>query len=104
MRRALAAFWVLAAVLPAAPAHADECHPDPAERAYLAEVAEGDVPVKPPNGALQVGHRACRDLRAGMSPEEVIATDFGVFGGAWGQTIIDAAQHHLCPDTLPPGG
>jgi hypothetical protein len=101
MKRALAAGLALAAVVPAPTSHAnDPDHPDPAERAYLAEIAEEGVPVKPPNGALQVGHWACHDLRLGMSPEEVIATHFGVFGPAWGPIIVDAAQHHLCPDTL----
>lgn len=103
-KQALAAGLVLAPVLLAPTSNADEKHPNPAERAYLFELTQFDVPVRPPTGALQAGHWICDDLHRGISPEEVHETHFRGFYKDWGPAIVDAARHHLCPDTLTEGG
>ncbi len=77
---------------------------NPAERAYVVEVEPSGVPVRPPTGVLQAGRWVCDDLHRGIPPEEIIATHFGAFADTWGPPVVDAARHHLCPDTLTGGG
>jgi len=53
-----------------------------------------------PDIQVQMGHRACGWLRAGLeTPESAIAA----FDGRAGYAIVPAAQQELCPDTLGPG-
>lgn len=102
MKRALLVGLVLAPLFLVPTAHAEpRDNPTPAERAYLAEVEQRGVPVRPPKGALEAGHWACDDLRSGMPPQEVATKHFGAFASDFGPAVVDAAQHHLCPDALP---
>jgi hypothetical protein len=79
---------------------APQAHAD-AEQGYLDELAQNGVPMgRGPGGALRGGREVCDDLHHGMSPEQIIGTQMGVFGGVWGPAIVAAAQRHLCPDTL----
>lgn len=71
------------------------------EQGYLDQLTQNGVPMgRGPGGALRGGREVCDDLHYGMSPEQIIGTQMGIFGPLWGQSIVDAAQHHLCPDTL----
>jgi Protein of unknown function (DUF732) len=100
MKRAIAiAALAVASVVQVPTAHADD------EQGYLDELAQSGVPMGgSPGSQLRGGREVCDDLHHGMSPDQIINTQFGVFGGVMGAPIVHAAQHHLCPDTLPPGG
>jgi hypothetical protein len=93
MKTITTAIAVTALALLAAPvAHADDA-------SYLADLsAKGAFMPQGPNQAIAAGYHACTDLRNGMPPNAIVAA-FG-WGGAWAPAYIDAAQHHLCPDTL----
>ena len=99
MKRAFAMAALVASVVTAPVAHADD------EQGYLDELTQNGVPMgNGPGGALRGGREVCDNLHHGMSADQVANTQFGPFGFAWGATIVAAAQHHLCPDTLAPGG
>jgi hypothetical protein len=86
---------IAAALMVAAPAHADE-------RSYLDDLRANGVPVglpgQPPAQLIQAGDLACRLLRTGMSPDEVVA-QFGALA-FFARQGVDSAQRELCPDTL----
>jgi hypothetical protein len=95
MKRLTAMAALIASVLLAPTAHADD------EQGYLDELTQHGIPMgNGPGGALRAGREVCDDLHHGMSADQVANTQFGVFGAAWGPSIVAAAQHHLCPDTL----
>lgn len=81
-----------AAVLLAAPAHAD------GDSFYKYIDDHGIMRYEFPGGLLATGLQMCQMLHAGQTPEQV--------RGMGGLTImdtagvLDAAQHELCPDTL----
>ncbi|EFG77112.1 hypothetical protein HMPREF0591_2980 [Mycobacterium parascrofulaceum ATCC BAA-614] len=81
-----------AATVVAAPAHADE-------NSYLADLQARGVPFLIPAKAVSDGYRVCSEIRAGESPQTAAQT-FGIYYNALGPTIVDIAQHDLCPDTL----
>lgn len=89
---ALAAFTTTIAVTLAAPAHADE-------QSYLNYLASHGVPAWPAGPGVKAGHDACTALRDGGTPEGFIGR-MGAMGALYGQTVVYAAQHELCPDTL----
>ncbi len=99
MKRAIAiAALAVASVVLVPTARADD------EQGYLDELAQNGVPMgNGPGGALRGGREVCDDLHHGMSPEQIIGTQLWALGAS-GPAIVHAAQHHLCPDTLPPGG
>jgi hypothetical protein len=79
-----------AAAVGIAPAHADE-------NSYLADMQGHGVPFLIP--AKADGYRVCGEIRGGESPQTAAGT-FGIYYNALGPTIVDIAQHDLCPDTL----
>jgi hypothetical protein len=76
-------------------AHADE-------NSYIAVLSEHGVPMLAgPNRAILAGYQLCRQLRDGASPEIVASQyQFNWILAPYAPTVIDAAQHNLCPDTL----
>lgn len=83
---------VAVGVVVAAPAGADD-------QAFIADLNARGVPqLIPPAREIGGGYQVCGMMRNGMSPE-VAAQQFGMLN-QWGPTIVDAAQHDLCPDTL----
>jgi Protein of unknown function (DUF732) len=87
--------WIFAvmsaAVVVAAPAHADG-------NQYLADLAAHGVPMVSQGNALDQGLKVCDALRAGVTPQQTFG-NFGVFTG-FAPVIVDLAQHDLCPETL----
>jgi hypothetical protein len=93
-----------AAMLGAAPAHADDA-------GYLAALdAQGVFRSGTPDARLSAGHKFCAELRGGASPDQIAAhyRSLPTFGapsmiddlrGSLGP-VIAIAQHELCPDTL----
>ena len=92
------------ALLSSAPAHADDA-------SYLAALdAQGVFRSGPPNARLSAGHKFCNELRSGATPDQV--ADSYVRQPSFGgpsmvddltvnlRSVIDIAQHELCPDTL----
>ena len=45
-------------------------------------------------------NKICAQLDAGMSTDDA-AKQLGIEGQIWGPQIVSAAQHDLCPKTLP---
>ncbi len=78
-------------VAAAAPAHADG-------NQYLADLAAHGVPMVSQANALDQGLKVCGALRSGVTPEQTFGNS-GFFTG-FAPTIVDLAQHDLCPDTL----
>lgn len=92
MIRRLLAVLSAAALVGAAPAHADE-------GGYLAALQAAGVPVVIQATAISTGYTVCGQIRGGESPATA-AQQWGIYSAAWGPAIVDAAQHNLCPDTL----
>lgn len=98
--------WIVAPVVSlaaalafAAPAHADDA-------GYLDYVRSHGVPYSNlnPAGVLGEGYEMCAQMHEGMSPQDA-ANQYGGIDRIWTPAIVYAAQHELCPDTLPaPGG
>jgi len=94
MKTLLAALAIPAAVLVAAPAHADEA-------GYLDAVRNGGMPIISEPMTLSSGYEICGLMRNGASREAAAANAVGVlYVNSIGMTYVDAAQRHLCPDTL----
>lgn len=89
---AIAMFSAAASVIAAPAAHADE-------QSYLADLQAHGVPFLVPAQAVSNGYRVCGEIRGGESPATAAQT-FGIYYNALGPTIVDIAQHDLCPDTL----
>jgi Protein of unknown function (DUF732) len=51
--------------------------------------------------ALGDGYRICAQIHEGMSPDDAVNQYFG-FDRLWSPATVYAAQHELCPNTLPP--
>lgn len=97
--------WIVApvAALAAAVAFAG---PAPAaggddEAGYLDYVRSHGVPYSNlnPDGVLGSGYHYCALIHEGMSPQRIIDSDRGI-SLIWTPTIVYAAQHFLCRDTL----
>lgn len=70
--------------------------------------AAGPIPGSaPPTGHIQMGYLICDQLRINPStddlPQRVFGRAFWVYDRITPQ-VVDAAQHHLCPDTLGAAG
>jgi hypothetical protein len=53
-----------------------------------------------PDGAIVAqGYMACNRLHLGESPEQLLA-QLSPNDAGTGRMLLNAAQHHLCPDTL----
>lgn len=77
----------------AVPAHGDEA-------SYLDAVRNGGMPIISEPLTLASGYEICGLMRNGASREAAAAKGVDVlFVNAIGMTYVDAAQHHLCPDT-----
>jgi len=75
-------------------AHADEA-------GYLDAVRSGGRPVISEPLTLSSGYEICGLMRNGASREAAAAQAVGfLYVNSIGMTYVDAAQHHLCPDTL----
>ncbi|WP_136246027.1 DUF732 domain-containing protein [Mycobacterium intracellulare] len=88
---------VSAAVAAAIAFGAGRAHADDAS--YLADLQARGVPFLVPAQAVHDGYRVCSDIRNG-EPPQIVAQSFGIYYNAVGPTIVDIAQHDLCPDTL----
>jgi hypothetical protein len=93
--------WIVAPLVPlaaaltlAAPAHADE-------QGYIDYLNSHGVPTVIRSAALGDGYKICAQIHEGMSPDDAINQYFG-FDRLWSPTTVYAAQHELCPNTLPP--
>jgi hypothetical protein len=93
--------WIVAPLVPlaaaltlAAPAHADE-------QSYIDYLSSHGVPTWNRAAALGDGYRICAQIREGMSPDDAVNQSFG-FDRLWSPATVYAAQHELCPNTLPP--
>jgi len=86
----------LAALAFAGPALADD------EAGYLDYVRSHGVPYSNlnPDGVLGTGYQMCAQIHEGMS-REAAANQYGGMDRIWTPAIVYAAQHYLCPDTLP---
>ncbi|MCV7257819.1 DUF732 domain-containing protein [Mycobacterium shimoidei] len=104
MRKQLLAGVAVAAGLIGSVIGAPSAHAD--EQAFLNELRSNGFPgltfagQQMPDGAVVAqGYMACNRLHLGESPDQLIAqvnpNDAGI-----GRMIVQAAQHHLCPDTL----
>jgi hypothetical protein len=56
---------------------------------------------RPPFGNAWGWLKICAQIREGMSPDDAINQYMG-FSRLWSPTTVYAAQHELCPNTLPP--
>lgn len=97
MKRLIACTTLVAAGLGFATFYAEKAHAD--EASYLADLAGHNIPVMIPASAVSDGYRVCREIREGESPATAAQT-FGPYFNVVGTTIVDIAQHDLCPDTL----
>ncbi|AXN43491.1 hypothetical protein MM1218R_01543 [Mycobacterium marinum] len=80
-----------AALVAAAPARGDD-------DAYVTDLQSRGIPMPAgPAAAVGKGYEICAQIRNGMSPEAA-ANQWGIWN-VWGPVVVDAAQHHLCPDT-----
>ena len=93
--------WIVAPLVPvtaalalSAPAHADE-------QSYIDYLSSHGVPTWNRAAALGDGYRICAQIREGMSPDDAVNQSFG-FDRLWSPATVYAAQHELCPNTLPP--
>jgi hypothetical protein len=93
--------WIVAPLVPlaaaltlAAPAHADE-------QSFIDYLNSHGVPTFNRSAALGDGYKICAQIHEGMSPDDAINQYMG-FGRLWSPTTVFAAQHELCPNTLPP--
>jgi hypothetical protein len=82
------------AVAPAASADADSY------LAYLSSKGVNPIGTMTPGNLVIGGFRMCELIHSGMSPQDA-AGSMGLFAGMLGAPVVEAAQHELCPDTLP---
>lgn len=94
--------WIVAPLVPlvaglafAVPARADE-------QGYIDYLNSHGVPTVMRSATLGDGYQICAQIKEGMSPDDAINQSFG-FQRLWSPAIVYAAQHELCPNTLPPG-
>jgi hypothetical protein len=94
--RIIAPLVVLAAAAAfAMPAHADD-------QSFLNDLRASGMPVMYEPYYVGLGYKICAQIQAGMSTQDA-ASQLGIEGQIWGPQIVSAAQHDLCPKTLPPG-
>jgi Protein of unknown function (DUF732) len=86
--------WAAAAAF-AWPAHADD-------QSFLNDLRASGMPVMYEPYYVGLGYKICAQIQAGMSTQDA-ASQLGIEGQIWGPQIVSAAQHDLCPKTLPPG-
>jgi hypothetical protein len=92
--------WIVAPLIPfataavfATPAHADD-------QGFLNDLRSSGMPVMYEPYYVGLGYKICAQLGAGMSTADA-ASQLGIEGQIWGPQIVSAAQHELCPKTLP---
>jgi hypothetical protein len=80
-------------------AHADD-------EAFLNETRSNGFPgltfagqQMPDGAAVAQGYMACNRLHLGESPEQLLS-QLSPNDAGTGRMLVNAAQHHLCPDTL----
>jgi Protein of unknown function (DUF732) len=90
---ALSGAAVAAALIAAAPAHADG-------DSYIRYLNDHNIFVPGINDAVRIsrGSQVCTSLHNSMTPQQIIDANPIVYFDLRG--VIDAAQHELCPDTL----
>jgi Protein of unknown function (DUF732) len=86
---------LVAAAAFATPAHADD-------QGFLNDLRVSGMPVMYEPYYVGLGYKICAQIQAGMSTADA-ASQLGIEGQIWGPQIVSAAQHDLCPKTLPPG-
>jgi len=94
--------WIIAPllVLVAAAAFATPAHAD--DQSFLNDLRASGMPVMYEPYYVGLGYKICAQIQAGMSTQDA-ASQLGIEGQIWGPQIVSAAQHDLCPKTLPPG-
>jgi poly(3-hydroxybutyrate) depolymerase len=86
---------VAAALMVAAPAQAD----DQSYLNYLEAHGQSTTAFPySPGKFVMVGHMICTNLHSGADP---LAGASPIDRATWGPIGVEAAQHELCPDTLP---
>jgi hypothetical protein len=94
--------WIIAPLvaLVAAAAFATPAHAD--DQGFLNDLRSSGMPVMYEPYYVGLGYKICAQIQAGMSTADA-ASQLGIEGQIWGPQIVAAAQHDLCPNTLPPG-
>jgi hypothetical protein len=77
----------------AAPGQADD-------QTFLNDLRATGMPVMYEPYYIGLGYKICAQIQAGMSTQDA-ASQLGIEGQIWGPQIVSAAQHDLCPKTLP---
>lgn len=85
---------LIAASAFASPAHADE-------QSYIAYLNSHGVPTFNQAASIGQGYQICAQIHEGMSPDDAVNQYLG-WGRLWSPATVYAAQHELCPNTLPP--
>lgn len=68
---------------------------------YINQLNQTGVPMlSGPFPAIQAGYTACQMIRDGVNPADVAGQVAGLWSGIIGGRVVDAAQTHLCPETL----
>jgi hypothetical protein len=71
------------------------------EQSYIDYLSSHGVQTWNRPAALGEGYRICAQIREGMSPDDAINQYMGI-NRLWTTATVFAAQHELCPNTLPP--
>jgi Protein of unknown function (DUF732) len=92
--------WIVAPLVPwvAALAFATAAYAD--DQGFLNDLRSSGMPVMYEPYYVGLGYKICAQLGAGMSTADA-ASQLGIEGQIWGPQIVSAAQHELCPKTLP---
>lgn len=101
MKTLIALFATIVALAPTAYADPSTASSgDQVYQAYLAEIAANGVVVGRPKKVIELGKIVCYNVQHGISVDAVIRAHFGSYGPGVAMVITNAAQNHLCPDTL----
>jgi len=92
--------WLTATLIPLIAAAAFATPADVDDQSYLDYLRSHGVPAPYAPHSVGMGYRICAQIQAGMSPAATAAR-YGVVDRIWTSVIVYAAQHELCPKTLP---
>jgi Protein of unknown function (DUF732) len=94
--------WIVAPLIPfvAAAVFPTPAHADADDQGFLNDLRSSGMPVMYEPYYVGLGYKICAQIQAGMSTADA-ASQLGIEGQIWGPQIVSAAQHDLCPKTLP---
>jgi hypothetical protein len=95
--------WLIAPLVAFAAAAAFATPAQADDQSYLDYLTSHGVPVPYAPHSVGMGYQICAQIQAGMSPDAA-AAQYGGVNRIWTPTIVYAAQHELCPKTLPAAG